>query len=210
MQTIGLFSMKTVLISGFEPFGDMSVNPAWEVINILEGDTVPQGGVIKTVTVPVVHRKSIEVVTTAISHYQPQIVLMLGLAPGRLGIMPERVAINVDDFRLADNEGNEIIDQPAVEDGPVAYFSTLPIKGMVAAMRDAGIPASVSNSAGTFVCNHLFYGIMHALRDSSILAGFIHIPLLPEQALQGDEPCMSLEQLVKGISVCAEIALSSR
>ncbi len=203
-------SKETVLISGFEPFGGMPVNPAQEVIKRLEGTALAQGGVVKTVTVPAVHKKSIDVVKTAILHYQPQAVLMLGLAPGRSGITPERIAINVEDFRLIDNEGNQIIDQPVVDGGPAAYFSTLPIKGMVEAMRQAGIPASVSNSAGTFVCNQLFYGIMHALCANPIPAGFIHIPLRPEQALDSKEPFMTLEQLIKGISVCAETALSSR
>ncbi len=208
-SVIGVIAMKKVLISGFEPFGGMSTNPALEVIKVLEGTELPQGGVVKTITVPVVHKQSIEIVNTAISQYQPHAVLMLGLAPGRSGIMPERVAINIDDFRLVDNEGNQPTDQPVVDGGPAAYFSRLPIKRMVAAMRQAGIPASVSNSAGTFVCNHLFYGIMHSLCANPIPAGFIHIPLLPEQALQGKEPFMSLEQLIKGVSVCAEAALSS-
>ena len=201
--------MKTVLISGFEPFGGMSVNPAQEVIRVLDGIELPQGGVVQTVTVPVVYRKSIDAVVTAISNYQPSVILMVGLAPGRTGIMPERVAINIDDFRCVDNEGNQVIDSTVVNDGPAAYFSTLPVKNMVAEMRKACIPASVSNSAGTFVCNHLFYGVMHRLRDSTVRAGFIHLPLLPEQALQGDEPSLSLDQMTRGLTVCAATALSA-
>lgn len=123
--------MKTILISGFEPFGGMPLNPALEVISVLDGIELQDLGVIRTVTVPVVHEKSINTVVSAISDYEPDVVLMIGLAPGRIGIMPERVAINVDDFRLVDNEGNQVIDQPVVKDGPVAYFSTLPVKAMV-------------------------------------------------------------------------------
>ncbi len=201
--------MKTVLISGFEPFGGMSVNPALEVIRVLDGVELPQGGVVQTVTVPVVHRKSIETVMTAISSNQPSVILMVGLAPGRKGIMPERVAINIDDFRCVDNEGNQVTDSPVVNDGPAAYFSTLPVKEMVAEMRKACIPASVSNSAGTFVCNHLFYGVMHRLHDSAVRAGFIHLPLLPEQTLHGDEPSLSLDQMTRGLAVCAATALSA-
>ncbi|KEI73099.1 pyroglutamyl-peptidase I [Endozoicomonas elysicola] len=200
--------MKTVLISGFEPFGGMPLNPALEAIRVLTGTELPDLGVIKTVTVPVVHRTSIATVISAIDDNEPDAVIMVGLAPGRIGIMPERIAINMDDFRLVDNEGNQIIDQPVVDGGPAAYFSTLPVKAMVQEMRRAGIPAAVSNSAGTFVCNHLFYGVMHELRDSHIRAGFIHVPLLPGQAIKADEPSMSLERIIKGISICAETVLS--
>lgn len=200
--------MKTVLISGFEPFGDMPLNPALEAIRALDGTKLPGRGVIKTVTVPVVHRASIARVTSAIDDSAPDAVMMVGLAPGRIGIMPERIAINMDDFRLVDNEGNQVVDQPVVDGAPAAYFSTLPIKAMVQEMRLAGIPSAISNSAGTFVCNHLFYGIMHELRNRSTPAGFIHIPLLPEQVVSCDEPSMALEQIIKGLTICAKTAIS--
>ena len=200
--------MKTILITGFEPFAGMPLNPALEAVRILNGTELQGLGVIRTVTVPVVHTKSIATVTSAICDYEPDAVLMVGLAPGRIGIMPERVAINVDDFRLVDNEGNQVVDEPVVEGGPAAYFTTLPIKTMVQEMRQAGIPASVSNSAGTFVCNHLFYGVMHELRNQDVRAGFIHVPLLPEQAVKCDEPSMALEQIVKGLTICARTVLT--
>ncbi len=202
--------MKTVLISGFEPFGGMPLNPALEVIRALDGTELQGLGIIRTVKVPVVLAKCIVTVASAIRDYEPDAVLMVGLAPGRTGIMPERVAINVDDFRLVDNEGNQIVDQPVIKDGPVAYFSTLPIKAMVQEMRQAGIPSAVSNSAGTFVCNHLFYGVMHELRDRDIRAGFIHVPLLPEQAVKSDEPSMALEQVIQGLTICARTVLMNQ
>ena len=200
--------MKTVLITGFEPFGGAEINPALEAVKQLEGRELANGGVIRTIEVPVVKGESIDVVTAAVDEIKPDAVLLIGQASGRTAITPERVAINVDDFRIKDNAGNQVIDEPVVAEGPDAYFTDLPIKAMVEAMREVGAPAAVSNTAGTFVCNHLFYGVMHHLRDTDIKADFIHIPLIPEQAKDGVQPSMALETIVKGLEAAANAAVT--
>lgn len=197
--------MKTILITGFEPFGGEKLNPALEAVRQLA--QLPVEGVrIVTCEVPVVRYRSVSTVIDAIEASRADAVMTVGQAAGRMAITPERVAINVDDFRIEDNEGNQVIDQAVIEGGPPAYFSTLPIKAMVSTMRAGGVPAEVSNTAGTFVCNHLFYGVQHYLaeRDSPVRHGFVHIPLLPEQATDGDRPSLSLELIVKGLSLAAE------
>ncbi|MDF5484862.1 pyroglutamyl-peptidase I, partial [Vibrio parahaemolyticus] len=176
--------MKKVLITGFEPFGGDAINPALEAVKQLEAAAI-KGGVIVTCPVPVVRYDSVKVVIEAIEAHQPDCVITVGQAAGRSAITPERVAINVDDFRIPDNVGYQPIDEPVVADGPDAYFSTLPIKRIVQTLQKQGIPSQISNSAGTFVCNHLFYGIQHYLKDKPIRHGFVHIPLLPEQAVDG-------------------------
>lgn len=202
--------MKTILMSGFEPFGDDVINPALEAVKRLEGKEL-RGGKILTVQTPVVRFKAIDTVVKAIEKHRPDIVITVGQAGGRIGITPERVAINIDDFRIKDNEGNQVIDETVVKGAPAAYFSTLPIKAMVKAMQDSNIPSSVSNTAGTFVCNHLFYGVQHHIvsKGLHIRHGFVHIPLLPEQAVDGDRATMSLETIVKGLEVLAQAILDN-
>lgn len=203
--------MQKILMSGFEPFGDDTTNPALEAIKLLEGKKL-QGGEIITVKTPVVRFKAIEAVINAIEKHKPNIVVTVGQAGGRAGITPERVAINIDDFRIKDNEGNQVIDEPIIKGAPKAYFSTLPIKAMVQAMQQNKIPSLVSNTAGTFVCNHLFYGVCHyiASKKLNIRHGFVHIPLLPEQATIGNQPTMGLETIVKGLEVLAQAILDNK
>jgi pyroglutamyl-peptidase len=141
---------------------------------------------------------------------RPRLVICLGQAGGRAAITPERVAINVDDARIPDNAGGQPVDRPVVRGGPAAYFSTLPVKAMVAGLRADGVPAEVSQTAGTFVCNHVFYGLMHALRRrSGVRGGFIHVPFLPEQASRG-QASLALDTLVAAIVRVTEIALKVR
>jgi pyroglutamyl-peptidase len=201
--------MKKILITGFEPFGGEAVNPALEAVTKLEGYPLI-GAEIVTCSVPVVYLKSIDTVIEAIKAHQPDYVITVGQASGRTGITPERVAINVDDYRIPDNEGNQIIDEAVSADGPDAYFSTLPVKAMVKAMQDKGIPAQLSNTAGTYVCNHLFYGVQHFLRDTNIGHGFIHIPLLPSQSTDGAQPTLSLELIVKGLALAAQAIVDNK
>ncbi|WP_028022007.1 pyroglutamyl-peptidase I [Enterovibrio calviensis] len=201
--------MRKVLITGFEPFGGASVNPALEAVLRLDGLKL-NGGEIVTCSVPVTRYDAINAVTKAIELHQPTFVITVGQAAGRSAITPERVAINIDDFRIPDNGGNQPIDEPIFDDGPDAYFSTLPIKAMTLAMQEHGIPCSVSNTAGTFVCNHVFYGVQHFLRDTDIGHGFIHIPLLPEQTAATDQPSMSLETIVEGLKVAAQATLDNK
>ena len=197
--------MKKLLITGFQPFDGESVNPALEVAKGLQGKTINGYEVIAR-EIPVVRFEALKAVQAAIEELQPDAVITIGQAGGRPDITVERVGINIDDFRIPDNKGNQPIDEPVVTGGPVAYWATLPIKKMVANVKAQGIPASVSNSAGTYVCNHLLYGLLHYLTTqgkTSIPAGFIHIPYLPEQmAVRSGKDAqvatMSLDTLLKG------------
>lgn len=197
--------MKKLLITGFQPFDGESVNPALEVAKGLQGKTINGYEVIAR-EIPVVRFEALKAVQAAIEELRPDAVITIGQAGGRPDITVERVGINIDDFRIPDNKGNQPIDEPVVTGGPVAYWATLPIKKMVANVKAQGIPASVSNSAGTYVCNHLLYGLLHYLTTqgkTAIPAGFIHIPYLPEQmAVRSGKDAqvatMSLDTLLKG------------
>ena len=200
--------MKTVLITGFEPFGGESVNPSWEVVSSLDNAIIGGCRVIAR-QLPCVFGESLAVLNAAIDALSPSLVLAVGQAGGRTDITVERVAINVDDARIADNQGQQPVDVPIVADGPAAWFSSLPIKAMVVAMRNAGIPASVSQTAGTFVCNHVMYGLLHKLRDVlAVKGGFIHIPYLPQQAAQHPgAPSMAADTVRRALEVAIATAL---
>ena len=170
-----------ILITGFEPFGGETENPSWEAARLLNGMSVSQC-VLVSVQLPCVFSKSLEVLENALKLHQPQMVIALGQADGRSDVSIERVAINVCDARIPDNEGAQPVDVAVVQGGPAAYFSTLPIKKMVTTLKSNGYPASVSQTAGTFVCNQVFYGLQHVLKDQKVASGFIHVPLLPSQA----------------------------
>lgn len=171
-----------ILVTGFDPFGGEAVNPALETVKRLP-EKIGEAEIIK-LEIPTVRQKSLQAIGRAIEKYDPDVILSVGQAGGRADITVERVGINVDDYRIADNEGNQIIDEPVVPGGPAAYFVTVPIKAMVAKIQEKGIPASVSNTAGTFVCNHVTYGVCHLLATKypEKRSGFVHIPYLPEQA----------------------------
>lgn len=197
-----------ILITGFEPFGGETVNPALEVLRFFEGKLL-EGYRVVTRALPTIRFRSIEKLRAAIADEDPALIVALGQAGGRCEIMPERVAINIDDFRIPDNDGNRPTDEPVVAGAPAAYWSTLPIKSMVRAMRDRGIPASVSNTAGTFVCNHIFYGLMHLLSEEGNVrrGGFIHIPYMTEQAARlGGKPSMSIETIAQGLETAIRTA----
>ncbi|MCG9610361.1 pyroglutamyl-peptidase I [Vibrio harveyi] len=200
--------MKKVLITGFDPFGGESINPALEAVKRLNGRKL-DGGEVVMCQVPVTRYESIEAVIESIELHQPDIVITVGQAAGRTAITPERVAINVDDFRIPDNGGHQPIDEQVIPGGPDAYFTTLPIKAITRALQQENIPCQVSNTAGTFVCNHLFYGVQHYLRDKSVRHGFVHIPLLPEQDSSGNQPTMSLDVIVEGLARLAQVAIDN-
>ncbi|AUW07401.1 pyroglutamyl-peptidase I [Vibrio campbellii] len=200
--------MKKALITGFEPFGGASINPALEAVKRLATEQV-EGGEIVVCEVPVVRYKSVDTVINAINEHNPDFVITVGQAAGRAGITPERVAINVDDFRIPDNEGNQPVDEPVVDCGPEAYYTTLPIKAITKTLQENGIPCQVSNTAGTFVCNHLFYGVQHYLADKDIRHGFVHIPLLPEQDVTGTQPTMSLDIIVEGLRLLTQAVIDN-
>ncbi|MFE6166631.1 pyroglutamyl-peptidase I [Viridibacillus arvi] len=195
---------KKVLLTGFEPFGGERINPSWEAVKQLHGEVIDDVTLVAE-QIPTVFGKSVAVLEHLIQQHNPDIVICVGQAGGRLHITPERVAINMDDARIPDNQGNQPIDQPIVDKGPVAYWSTFPIKRMVENMKESNIPASVSHTAGTFVCNHIFYGLMDyiARTSSSIRGGFIHIPFIPEQTINKEAPSLSLETIVKGLKIAA-------
>ena len=200
-----------VLLTGFDPFGGEAVNPALEVVRQLDGAVIANAAVV-TREIPTVRGNAIEALVRAIQEVQPTVVIAVGQAGGRMDITPERVAINVDDFRIPDNEGNQVVDEEIAAEGPAAYWSTLPIKKIVAVLREEGIPASVSNTAGTFVCNHVFYGLMHYLQQEGNIrrGGFIHIPYLPAQAAKlTGQPSMALEVLVRGLQRAVEVAVTT-
>lgn len=199
-----------VLITGFDPFGGEKINPALEAVKKVK-DEIANAQVIK-VEIPTVFRKSLEALETAIETHKPDIVICIGQAGGRFDVTPERVAINLDDARIKDNEGNQPIDMPIYEDGEPAYFASLPIKAMVKEINDTGIPASVSNSAGTFVCNHLMYGLLYLIdkKYSNIKGGFIHVPFIPSQVVdKKNTPSMSLEDITKGLEYAIKAAVEN-
>lgn len=202
-------SKPRVLITGFEPFGGSTVNPSEEIARNLHGREIAGHEVIAAL-LPCVFGTAIVELRRQVRAVKPSLVICLGQAGGRTAITPERVAINVDDARIPDNAGTQPVDRPVVRGGPAAYFSTLPVKAIVAGLRAEGVPAEVSQTAGTFLCNHVFYGLMHALRlRPGVRGGFIHVPYLPEQALKG-ESSLAFEKLARAIARATEIALSVR
>ena len=198
-----------VLVTGFEPFGGESLNPSWEICRLLPKSI---GGLrVEAVKIPCEFGRAIEVAGAAIERHRPGLVVCIGQAGGRSRLGVERVAINVDDARAPDNAGAQPIDRPVAADGPPAYFATLPVKAMVAGIRAAGIPAELSNSAGTYVCNHLMYGVLHfvATAGGGARAGFIHVPYSEDQVLdKAGIAAMSVTSMVRGIE--AAIATAAR
>lgn len=199
-----------ILITGFDPFGGESINPALEAVKKLP-DTILGQEIIK-IEIPTVFRKSLEKIEENIQKHNPDVVISIGQAGGRFGITPERVAINMDDARIKDNEGNQPIDISIYEDGEAAYFSTLPIKAMVKEMNDNGIPASVSNTAGTFVCNHVMYGVLYLIdkKYPNIRGGFIHVPYIPSQVTtKPNTPSMSIDDIAKGLELSIKAVIEN-
>ncbi len=201
--------MKTVLVTGFEPFGGELRNPSQEIARALDGRVIAGRRVVGAV-LPCVFGASIAELNKLLREHRPSLVLCLGQAGGRAEITPERVAINVDDARLADNAGAQPLDRPIVRGGPAAYWSTLPIKAIVRALQRRGVLVAVSQTAGTFVCNHVFYGLMHALRRRrGVRGGFIHVPFVPEQATRG-QPSLPLATMTEVVALAVETALTTR
>jgi pyroglutamyl-peptidase len=201
-------SPMSVLVTGFDPFGGSAVNPSWDAIHALNGREIAGHRIIGG-EIPTVFGASLQRLEALMEQHRPRLVLCTGQAGGRAAISLERVAINVDDARIPDNVGARPIDVPIVADGPAAYFTGLPIKAMLQALLDAGVRAEVSQTAGTFVCNHTFYGLMHLLRQprwEGVRGGLIHVPWLPEQG----QPSMRLEEIVRGLELAIACALSTR
>lgn len=198
----------TVLVTGFDPFGGSRTNPSWHAVHALHGRTVA-GRRLIGVELPTVFDRSLQRLAEAMEMHDPELVVCTGQAAGRAAISLERVAINVNDARIPDNAGVKPIDTAVVPGGPAAYFTTLPIKAMLKALLDEAINAEVSQTAGTFVCNHVFYGLMHLLaqpRWQGTRGGLIHVPWLPEQG----QPSMRLEEIVRGLEVAIACALQTQ
>ena len=198
-----------LLITGFNPFGGETINPAWEAVKNLPNQ-IDKVTIIK-LEIPTVFHQSAEVVKKAILKHQPDIVLNIGQAGGRHCVTPERVAINIDDARIPDNIGNQPIDQKIQPTGDAAYFSQLPVKAMVQKIKEAGLPSSLSNSAGTFVCNHIMYQVQYLIATEfpALKGGFIHVPFIPAQIVDKPQyPSMSLEDITQSLLVAIKAIIA--
>ena len=191
-----------VLITGFDPFGGEKINPAWEAVRALP-DNIDGIEVVK-LQIPTVFKKSAKKLFENIDSVKPDVVICVGQAGGRYEFSVERVAINVDDGRIPDNDGYQPVDSPVFEDGENAYFSTLPIKAIVEEVKKVGIPSAVSNTAGTYVCNHIMYSLLYYLNKNNlnIKGGFIHVPFIPEQVIEKkNTPYMELTRITKALEI---------
>ena len=189
-----------ILITGFEPFGKATLNPSGEIVKQISGDN------IVTAILPVTYAQSAERLLALIAEHNPDVVICLGQAEGRTQITPEKVAINLDDARLPDNAGVQRSDVKILDNGPDAYFTTLPINKMVEAIKAAGVPASVSLSAGAFLCNHVFYVAQNKFAGNKVRSGFVHVPLMDSQAPEFPGlPTMPLDQMVTAVRAMLEV-----
>lgn len=202
--------MMNILITGFDPFGGEAINPALEAVKLLPDEI--DGHKIDKLEIPTVFNKSKVVVEEQLNQKEYDIVLAIGQAGGRFELTPEGVGINIDDARIPDNEGNQPIDEVIQTTGAAAYFSNLPVKRMTEGIKSQGVPARLSNTAGTFVCNHILYqlGYLEATQFPNIKFGFIHVPFIPEQVTDKvEKPSMSLETIAKGLKVALEVVIES-
>ena len=193
--------MKKLLITGFDPFGGETINPAWEAVKALP-DVVGDYELTK-MEIPTVFGEAGRKVLDRAMALQPDVILCIGQAGGRKAITPEMVGINLRHARIADNAGNQPQDEPVAADGPAAYFATVPVRKMTAAIEAAGIAAAVSYTAGTFVCNDTLYTLLHHYAGTPVKAGFVHVPFLPQQA-KDDVPSMPLEEIARGLKAMIE------
>lgn len=204
--------MPTILVTGFQPFGGEKINPAWEAIRVLPDSIV--GSKVVKLQIPVVFGVGADVVSTAIDHINPDIVLCVGQAGGRAKITPEFVGINYRDARIPDNDGNQPHAQRIVEDGPDAYFATLPVRAMTEAMNKSGIPAALSYTAGTYVCNDVMYSMLHVLATKypNARGAFMHVPFATEQATKQPVNTASLpiEVMTRGLEVALSVAVKHK
>lgn len=202
--------MGRVLLTGFEPFGGEAVNPAARAVSKLAGKSIDGYEIIARV-IPTVFGKSAQAVQDAIREFEPEVVISVGQAGGTHSIRVERLALNLDDGSIPDNEGNQPRDFAIVPDGPVAYWSTLPVRAIVETLTGNMIPAYISYSAGTYVCNHVFYATSHfvAANKLPIKVGFIHVPYLPEQVVRKPHvPSMSEEMIVQALEIAVAVSVS--
>ena len=200
--------MIKILLTGFEPFDGAPSNPSWDAVALVAEQWNDSEHELVTARIPVVFAEAGAMVGLLIAMHSPDIVIATGLANGRTAITPERVAINVEDARIADNAGDQPSDRPIAAAGPVAFWSGLPIKAIVRELDAAGIPARVSDSAGTYVCNSLMYQLMRAVDGTAIPAGFVHVPCSPELAEVSGEPSLELETIARGIRIAVDVTVA--
>ena len=200
-----------ILITGFDPFGGEPVNPALEAVKLMK-DEIAGAKIIK-LEIPTVFRKSVEKIHEMMKAEQPDVVLSIGQAGGRFGVTPERVAINVDDASIKDNEGIQPVDTPIFTDGEAAYFSNLPVKAMVEAIKNKGLPSTLSNSAGTFVCNHVMYGVLYYIHKEfpNVRGGFIHVPFITDQVVtKPNVASMALADITEALEAAVEAIVKNQ
>jgi pyroglutamyl-peptidase len=198
-----------VLLTGFEPFADAPVNPSWDAVELV-GETWRGEAEVVVARLPVEFgRAGVELLALVAAH-APDVVIAVGVAEGRTGVTPERIAVNLDDASIPDNAGNQPVDAPIVPGADAALWSTLPVKEIVATIRARGLPAAVSPSAGSFVCNHVFYALQHALRGRDTASGFVHVPASPEMNLGPDVPTMTVADTAAALTVAVEVAAHQR
>lgn len=198
-----------ILLTAFDPFGGEKINPALEAVKLVKAEDLT-AELIK-LEVPTVFHKSIKTVQEAMRKHKPDAVLCVGQAGGRFQLTPERVAINLDDARIPDNEGQQPVDEPIFADGADAYFASLPIKAMVESIKAENLPAAVSNTAGTFVCNHLMYGVLYTIAKEfpQCRGGFIHVPFIPDQVVdKANTPCLSLSDIARGLTASLQAIIA--
>ena len=191
--------MKRLLITGFDPFGGEKINPAWEAVKILP-DVIGEYELCK-LEIPTVFGVGAQKVLEKAAQIKPDAILCIGQAGGRGGVTPERIGVNIRDARIMDNAGNQPRGEMIAQDGPVAYFSTVPVIAMEEAIRGAGLPATVSNSAGAFVCNDVLYSLLHHYHGTGVNVGFIHVPYLPEQG----NPNLPLADTARALEAAIQI-----
>lgn len=194
--------MKQLLITGFDPFGGEQINPSWEAVKALP-DQIREYQITK-LEIPTVFGAAAKKVLDAALKLSPDVILCVGQAGGRRAVTPEVVAINLREAGIPDNAGNQPVNVPVVQDGPTAYFSTVPVREMVQAIRSEELPAALSYSAGAFVCNDVLYRLLHHFNGTSVRVGFIHVPYLPQQATNG-QPSMPLDQITKSLAIAISV-----
>lgn len=191
--------MRRLLITGFDPFGGQHINPSWASVCALP-DRIGDFSLCK-LPIPTVFGLAAEKTLLAVEEFRPDVILCIGQAGGRDAVTPERIAVNIRDARIPDNQGNQPRGEFVIPDGPAAYFSTVPVEQMAQAIRAARIPAAVSNSAGTFVCNDILYTLLHRFHGSATKVGFIHVPYLPEQG----SPALPLDKMIAALTAAIEV-----
>jgi pyroglutamyl-peptidase len=201
--------MARVLLTGFEPFADARANSSWDAVQML-ADTWSRPHELVVRRLPVVFGSGGRRLVEHVAAHTPDVVVAVGVAEGRSAVTPERVAVNLRDARIPDNAGRQPIETPCVAGGPAAYFSTLPVTAIVSALKDAGIPAEPSMTAGTYVCNDAFYALQHALVGLGVSSGFVHVPASPQMELGPDVPTMATGVIARALGIVIDAAVEAR